>query len=88
MAALAALAAVSWLGVAGDQLPLGEWPLAIGATGALHVALAAMLYEPVVRLLLAGNARAIVPFALAASGLIPLLLLVSAFADDYRRSTK
>lgn len=60
LAALAALAAVSWLGVAGDQLPLGEWPLAIGATGALHFALAAMLYEPVVRLLLAGNARAIV----------------------------
>ncbi len=39
LAALATLAAVSSLGIAGEHLPLDEWPLAIGATGVLHFAL-------------------------------------------------
>jgi hypothetical protein len=79
VAALATLAAVSVSGVSGESLPLSEWRPAIVATGVLHFALSAALFQPVFYLLDRFGLRDIAPLALALAGFVPLMLFMMAF---------
>lgn len=79
IAALAMLALASAWGGMGETLPAGEWPLAMAATGVVHLLGTLLVFGPIFYLLERAGMRAMAPLVLGLAGFLPLTLFIAAF---------